>query len=139
MPYSFNRVELIGRLGQDVDLRFTSGGQALARFSLATDRPTRPGSGSETDWHQIVCWEQLAEFAGQHLTKGRLIFVGGRLFYRSWVGRDGQRRRAAEITATEIVLLDRRPATDDPESPSQATADTSSAPDTDGPDDDVPF
>lgn len=139
MPYSFNRVELIGRIGQDVDMRFTTGGQALARFSLATDRPTRPGSDSATDWHQIVCWEKLAEFAGQHLTKGRLVFVAGRLSYRSWVGRDGQRRRAAEVVATEIILLDRRPTSESPEQLDPAESAATFVQDADSPDDDVPF
>ena len=136
MPFSFNRVELIGRLGQDADMRFTATGPAIARFSLATDRPSRPGSESETDWHQIVCWEKLAEFAGQHLVKGRLVFVAGRLSYRSWAGRDGQRRRAVEVTASEIILLDRRPPTD---SQSETDPASPSAPEEDGPEDDVPF
>ena len=138
MPYSLNRVELIGRLGQDPNLRFTTAGQAVTRISLATDRPSRTGSESGTDWHQIVCWDKLAEFAGQHLAKGRLIFVAGRLSYRTWEGRDGQHRRAAEVTATEIILLDRRPspdasaAQDEPDSPSSSA-------EADEPEDDLPF
>lgn len=134
MPYSLNRVELIGRLGQDPNTRFTTAGQTVTRLSLATDRPSRPGE-TGTDWHQIVCWDQLAEFAGQHLTRGRLVFVAGRISYRTWEGRDGQRRRAAEIVATEIILLDRRPtsdASDSTEPPSTA------APGADDPDDDIP-
>ena len=132
MPYSLNRVELIGRLGQDPNMRITSAGQAVTRLSLATDRPSRPGE-TGTDWHQIVCWDQLAEFAGQHLTRGRLVFVAGRISYRTWEGRDGQRRRSAEIVATEIILLDRRPASDPPDS----TGSSSSVPsDVDDPDED---
>jgi single-strand DNA-binding protein len=132
MPYSLNRVELIGRLGQDPNMRFTTAGQTVTRLSLATDRPSRPGE-TGTDWHQIVCWDQLAEFAGQHLTRGRLVFVAGRISYRTWEGRDGQRRRSAEIVATEIILLDRRPASDPPDS----TGSSSSVPsDVDDPDED---
>ena len=132
MPYTLNRVELIGRLGQDPNMRFTTAGQTVTRLSLATDRPSRPGE-TGTDWHQIVCWDQLAEFAGQHLTKGRLVFVAGRISYRTWEGRDGQRRRSAEIVATEIILLDRRPASDPPDS----TGSSSSVPsDVDDPDED---
>jgi|SRR5215210_1427889 len=139
MPYSVNRVELIGRLGQDPNMRFTTAGQAVTRISLATDRPSRSGADAGTDWHQIVCWDKLAEFAGQHLAKGRLVFVAGRLSYRTWEGRDGQTRRAAEVTATEIILLDRRPSTgpsdaqDEPADGSEAGADDH------GPEDDVPF
>src|SRR5215210_437231 len=96
---TFQVTYLIGRLGQDPNMR------------MATDRPSRPGE-TGTDWHQIVCWDQLAEFAGQHLTRGRLVFVAGRISYRTWEGRDGQRRRSAEIVATEIILLDRRPSSD---------------------------
>lgn len=139
MPYSLNRVELIGRLGQDPNMRFTTSGQAVTRISLATDRPSRSGGESGTDWHQITCWGNLAEFAGQHLAKGRLIFVAGRLSYRTWEGRDGQRRHAAEVTATEIILLDRRPTPDPSETQSEAGSDLASAPDGDEPEDDVPF
>ncbi len=109
MSFSLNRTELIGRLGQDPEMRYTPEGQAVSKFSLATDRLARPGTQSEPDWHSVVCWQKLAEFAGQHLTKGRLVFVAGRLTYRSWEGKDGQRHRATEIVATELIPLDRKP------------------------------
>jgi len=108
MPFSLNRAELIGRLGQDPEMRYTSDGQAVAKFSLATDRPAKPGAQSEPDWHRVVCWQKLAEFAGQHLTKGRLVFVAGRVSYRAWEGKDGQRHRATEIVASELIPLDRK-------------------------------
>lgn len=110
MPFPLNRTELIGRLGRDAELRYTPDGQPVTGFSVATDRPAQAGTESETDWHQIVCWGSLAEFAGQYLAKGRLVFVAGRLTYRSWEGRDGQKRRAAEIVANELILLDRKAA-----------------------------
>jgi len=109
MSFSLNRTELIGRLGQDPEMRYTPEGQAVSKFSLATDRPAKPGTQSDPDWHSVVCWQKLAEFAGQHLTKGRLVFVAGRLTYRSWEGKDGQRHRATEIVATELIPLDRKP------------------------------
>jgi len=109
MSFSFNCTELIGRLGQDPEMRYTPEGQAVSKFSLATDRPAKPGTQSEPDWHSVVCWQKLAEFAGQHLTKGRLVFVAGRLTYRSWEGKDGQRHRATEIVASELIPLDRKP------------------------------
>jgi len=109
MSFSLNRTELIGRLGQDPEMRYTPEGQAVSKFSLATDRPARPGTQSDPDWHSVVCWQKLAEFAGQHLTKGRLVFVAGRLTYRSWEGKDGQRHRATEIVASELIPLDRKP------------------------------
>jgi len=109
MSFSLNRTELIGRLGQDPEMRYTPEGQAVSKFSLATDRPARPGTQSEPDWHSVVCWQKLAEFAGQHLSKGRLVFVAGRLTYRSWEGKDGQKHRVTEIVATELIPLDRKP------------------------------
>ncbi len=109
MSFSLNRTELIGRLGQDPEMRYTPEGQAVSKFSLATDRPAKPGTQSDPDWHSVVCWQKLAEFAGQHLTKGRLVFVAGRLTYRSWEGKDGQKHRATEIVATELIPLDRKP------------------------------
>lgn len=109
MAFSYNRTELIGRLGRDPELRSTPEGQAVTRFRLATDRPVKAGASPETDWHQLVCWGKLAEFAAQYLAKGRLVFVAGRLTYRTWEGRNGQTYHATEIIATEITLLDRRP------------------------------
>jgi single-strand DNA-binding protein len=106
---SFSKALLIGRLGQDPEVRYTPEGEALARFSLATDRPTAPGGVREADWHAIVCRGKVAEFVSAYLGKGRLVFVAGRLTYRTWEGRDGQRRRTAEVVASEVVPLDRRP------------------------------
>ena len=106
---SLNRVELVGRLGGEPDMRYTADGQCVTTFRLATDRPVRPGSAPETDWHRVVCWGKLGEIAGQYLDKGRLVFVAGRLAYRAWESQDGQQRRATEIVASELILLDRRP------------------------------
>lgn len=107
MAMSLNRVELIGRSGRDAELRYLADGQAVAKFSLATDRPVR-GGGSDTDWHQVVLWGKVAEIAGEFVTKGRLVFVAGRLSYRSWEGKDGQQHRAIEIVGADLILLDRR-------------------------------
>jgi single-strand DNA-binding protein len=117
MPFHLNRVELIGRLGNEPDLRYGAEGQAITKFSLATDRPAQPGRQPETDWHQVVCWGSLAEFAGKYLAKGRLVFVAGRLSYRTWEGKDGQARRSTEVVAGELILLDRRPAPEPDEAP----------------------
>ena len=136
MSFSLNRVELIGRLGQDPETRVTATDQALTHFSLATDRPARPGTRAETDWHQVVCWDKLARFAGTYLARGRLVFVAGRLTYRGWEGRDGQQRRAAEVVATELILLDRPPSTEPREDLAAADG---PAPEGDAGDDDVPF
>ena len=107
MP-SHNHVTLIGRLGHDPDVKL-SGEQAMARLSLATDRPPRGDAPPEPDWHHIVCWGQLADFAARYLYKGRLVLVCGRLSYRSWETGDGKTAHTAEILAATITPLDRRP------------------------------
>lgn len=109
MGFSVNRAELIGRLGRDPDMCYTPEGHVVTKFSVATDRPTKPGAEPETDWHQVVCWGPVAEFAGQYLGKGRLVYIAGRITYRSWDGKDGQKRYATEIVASEVIALDRRP------------------------------
>lgn len=108
MSFSLNRIELIGRLGHEPALRYTAEGQPLTKLSLATDRPTRPGAEPETDWHQVLCWGALAEFAAEHLHKGRLLFVAGRVAYRTREESDGHKRRITEVVARELILLDRR-------------------------------
>ena len=108
MAQSLNRVELIGRLGGDPEQRFTGDGTPVANFRLATDRPARAGATPQTDWHTIVCWDRRAEFATQYLTKGRLVFVAGRLTYREYDDKGGQRRVAVEIVASELIPLDSR-------------------------------
>jgi single-strand DNA-binding protein len=108
MTFGVNRVELIGRIGHEPRLRSTADGQVMTKLSLATDRPTRSTDQPETEWHQIVCWGALAEFAAQYVTTGRLVFIAGRLTYRRQEGADGGTRRTAEVMASELILLDRR-------------------------------
>ena len=127
MSFNLNRTELIGRLGRDPERRYAADGQPVTSFSLATDRPAKAGVKPETDWHHIVCWGRLAEFAGQYLTKGRLIFAAGRLTYRAWEGKDGKMRHTTEIVATELIPLDRRPEAE----PAEPTAGTE--------EDEIPF
>lgn len=108
MP-SFNRVVLVGRAGRDADFKPLDGDKAIARFSLATDRPAAPGTESEPEWHQIVCWDRRAESVSRFVTKGRLLLVCGRLTYRSWETPDGKTAHTAEVVASDVVPLDRRP------------------------------
>lgn len=109
MAQSFNRVELIGRLGGDPELHYTGDGTPVANFRLATDRPVRAGGAPQTDWHTVVCWDRRAEFAAQYLTRGRLVFVSGRLAYREYEDKAGVKRVAVEIVVGELVPLDSRP------------------------------
>src|SRR5690606_33013703 len=104
-----NVVVLIGRLVRDPDLRYTPSGVAVGSFTLAVDRPFTNQQGErEADFIDVVVWRGLAETVAQHLQKGRLVCVVGRLQIRSYEDRDGNRRKAAEVVASEVRFLDRR-------------------------------
>ena len=98
-----NRVILIGRLTRDPELRYTASGTAVATFSLAVDRPYTNQQGErETDFIRIVTWRKLAETVANHLGKGRLVAVEGRLQVRSYEDQAGQKRQAAEVVADNV-------------------------------------
>jgi single-strand DNA-binding protein len=102
-----NRVILIGRLTRDPELRYTASGTAVATFSLAVDRPYTNQQGErETDFIRIVTWRKLAETVANHLGKGRLVAVEGRLQVRSYEDQAGQKRQAAEVVADNVRFLD---------------------------------
>ena len=104
-----NRIFLVGRLARDPDLRYVSSGQPVANFTLAVDRPFKNGQGEqETDFIGIVAWRKSAELVTQHLSKGRLVAVEGRLQIRSYEARDGTGRKVAEVVADRIQFLDRK-------------------------------
>jgi single-strand DNA-binding protein len=109
---SVNKVILVGRLGRDPETRFTSGGQAVANFTLATDESFRDRSGERqkrTEWHRIVMWAKLAEIAQQYLKKGMLVYIEGRIQTRQWEDkRDGQKRTTTEIVANVMRMLTSR-------------------------------
>ncbi|MDI9438585.1 MAG: single-stranded DNA-binding protein [Limnochordia bacterium] len=103
-----NRVILIGRLVADPQLRYTQTGIAVTNFTLAVDRPFVGQSGErEADFIDIVTWRKQAEVCANHLTKGRLVAVEGRLQIRSYEDQNGIRRKAAEIVADQVRFLDR--------------------------------
>ncbi|NLW56117.1 MAG: single-stranded DNA-binding protein [Firmicutes bacterium] len=103
-----NHVILIGRLTRDPELRYTPNGVAVANFTLAVDRPfTNQAGEREADFIPIVVWQKLAETCANHLHKGRLVAVDGRLQIRSYETQDGQRRRVAEVVAGSVQFLDR--------------------------------
>lgn len=103
-----NRITLIGRLVKDPELRYTPAGQAVVSFALAVDRPFTGQSGErQTDFIDIVAWRKLAETVANHLQKGRLVAVEGRLQIRSYQTQDGQKRKAAEVVADNVQFLDR--------------------------------
>jgi single-strand DNA-binding protein len=105
---SVNRAILVGRLGRDPETRYTSGGQAVCNFTLATDETYKDRDGERqkrTEWHRIVVWGKQAEIAQQYLHKGSLIFVEGRIQTRQWDDREGQKRTTVEIVASNFRML----------------------------------
>jgi len=109
---SVNKAILVGRLGRDPETRYTSGGQAVANFTLATDESYKDRSGERqkrTEWHRIVLWGKLAEIAQQYLKKGMLVYVEGRIQTRQWEDkRDGQKRTTTEIVGNVMRMLTSR-------------------------------
>ena len=133
-----NKAILIGNLGRDPELRYTQNGQAVANFTLATSENwnTREGQREErTEWHRIVAWGKTAELCAQYLSKGRTVYIEGRIQTREWEDKEGQKRRTTEIVANTVQFLG---------GPRGAGGGRDSAPSPDGPQDpppgdDIPF
>ena len=107
-----NKVFLIGNLGRDPEVRSTASGTSVANFSIATSRRWRDRDGNrqeETEWHYVVCWGRQAEVAGQYLTRGRQVFVEGRLKTSSWEDRNsGEKRYRTEVICDNFQMLGSR-------------------------------
>ena len=104
MSRTINRVELLGRVGSDPELRHTQGGTAVVQLRLATDR-RRENGNDETDWHTVVCWAKQAEAVAEYVRKGERIYVSGRLQQQSWETDGGERRSRIEVHAHEVIFL----------------------------------
>ncbi len=108
---SLNKIILIGNLGRDPEIRYTSDGMQVAAFSLATSENWTDKNGTRqerTDWHNITAWGKQADICKKYLTKGRQVYVEGRINYREFTDRDGNKRSRPEITVSQIVLLGSR-------------------------------
>ena len=107
MSRSVNRVQLLGRIGRDAETKQTTGDIAVSNFSLATNRSVKTKSGykQQTDWHNIVVWR--SENLGPYLTKGKQVFVEGRLQSKTWTDDSGQKRSRVEVVAENLILLSR--------------------------------
>ena len=106
-----NNVVLVGRLGNDPEMRYTPSGTAVTSFRLAVNRPPRrdaPEGEEQTDWLNIVTFGKVAENCAQYLDKGSLVGIEGRVQSRSWEGKDGQRRYSVEINARSVQFLESR-------------------------------
>lgn len=111
MARSLNKATLIGNLTRDPELRYTPQGTAVVTFGLATNRSWQTDSGEkkeETEFHRIVAWNKLAELCSQLLTKGRKVYVEGRIATRSWTGQDGIPKQTTEIVIDDMMILDSR-------------------------------
>ena len=111
MAKSLNKVMIIGNLGGDPELRYTSSGVAVATFTVATNiRWTDPDGNvqEKTEWHNIVAWRKLAEIVGEWLKKGRRVYIEGRLQTRTWDDKNGVKHWKTEIVADDMIMLDAR-------------------------------
>ena len=105
---SVNKVILVGNLGRDAELRYTPGGAAVATLNMATTEVWNDKAGQrqeKTEWHRVVLWGKIAESLTEYLTKGKQIYVEGRLQTRQWDDKDGNKRYTTEIRGDRIVLL----------------------------------
>jgi single-strand DNA-binding protein len=147
-----NKAILIGNLGRDPELRYTQSGQAVVNFSIATSENWTDKNGERqerTEWHRIVVWGKSGENCARFLSKGRTVYVEGRIQTREWEDREGQKRTTTEINAQTVTFLGsagagRASEPGDPTPPeSESSPDSSeSSPDSGAgppPPDDVPF
>ena len=108
---SLNRVEIIGRLGKDPEIRYSQKGDAVCNMTIATDESYTDRDGNKVEkaeWHKVVCYGKQAENCGQYLTKGSLVFVEGGLQTRKWQDKEGVERYTTEIKAQRVQFLDRK-------------------------------
>ena len=141
-----NMVILIGRLGGDPEVRYTPSGVAVANFNIATSEEWKDKDSGEkkerTEWHRIVAWRKLGEICGEYLSKGRQVYIEGRLQTRDWEDRDGNKRYTTEIVATDVQFLGARDSSETAGprgTSSTSSADFQGAPAQGPGDDDIPF
>ncbi|OGQ50794.1 MAG: single-stranded DNA-binding protein [Deltaproteobacteria bacterium RIFCSPLOWO2_02_FULL_53_8] len=144
MAGGVNRVILIGNLGKDPEIRYTPAGMAVAKFSLATSETrTKDGHKEEkTEWHNIVAFGKLAEICGEYLSKGKQIYIEGKIQYESWEDKDGTKKYMTKIIADQMRMLGSKDSggpgktqSSQPSGGSDSSAGESAPPDYD----DVPF
>ena len=111
MSRSLNKAQLIGNLTKDPELRYTPTGTPVCNFSVATNRNWKNAKGEAQDeatFHKVIAWSKLAEICSQLLTKGRKVFIEGRIANRNWEDPQGQKHYVTEIVADELILLDNK-------------------------------
>lgn len=103
-----NKVSLIGRVGRDPEIRYTSSGRAVANFSLATGESWKDQDGNmqeRTEWHRIVIWGKLAEICGEYVRKGMKLYLEGRIQSREWEDQEGNARTSVEVICHDMIML----------------------------------
>ncbi len=105
---SLNKVLLLGNLGRDPEVRYTASGKAVATFTVATSQRWKDQDGNDqerTEWHRVVAWGRLGEICGEYLSKGKQVFIEGRIQSRDWEDQDGVKRTTVEIVASDMIML----------------------------------
>ena len=147
---SINKAILVGNVGKDPEVRYLEGGASVASFSLATTDTYKNKSGekvSQTEWHNIVAWRHLADLAEKYITKGRQLYIEGKITNRSWEDKEGNKRYTTEIVANTIQLLGRKSDDTNGDQPQNAKPVTKDTPKAEEPtfseetteEDDLPF
>jgi single-strand DNA-binding protein len=143
MARGINKVILIGNLGRDPEVRYTTDGAAVATFSVATSMEwTDKGTGEKkerTEWHRVVAWRKLGEICGQYLSKGSQVYIEGRLQTRDWQDKDGNKRYTTEVVATDVQFLSPKETSKPRDAYGGAPPPDSEPPFMDSKDDDIPF
>ncbi len=145
MAQSLNKIMLIGYVGRDAEVKYTNTGMAVMRFSLATDQNQKDQNGNwqrTTTWHDIVCFDKLAENMKDYVKKGRRVYVEGRLSKRDYMDKQNIRRFVVEVYADNLILLDRPPAAEETPAESDTQISEPPAPEISSetnPEEDLPF
>jgi single-strand DNA-binding protein len=124
MP-SLNKVTIIGNVGKEPEMRYTSNGKPVTSFSVATNWLYTSPEGErkqETEWFSVVAWDRLAEQCNQFLAKGKLVYAEGRLRTRTWDGQDGQHHTTVEVIANRVIFLDRKGGAASPDEKTEAVS-----------------
>ena len=111
MSRGLNKVQIIGHLGKDPEMRYTPSGRPVTTFTVAVSRSWNSADGerhAETEWFNVVAWSNLAETCKQYLAKGKKVYIEGRLQTRHWDDKEGQKHSSVEIVANEMLMLDER-------------------------------
>ena len=118
MTRGLNKVMLIGRLGQEPEMRYTPSGRPLTKLQVAVNRSWKSSDGekkTETEWFNIVAWGKLAEICNQYLSKGKQVYIEGRLHTRQWQDDEGNNHSSVEVIAQEMLMLDSKSGEQDTE------------------------